>query len=210
MWPLSARAGKGGPTRGALFAEDAAQVMAVCDVAEVTDLEPFYYKGKGGRKTVIAEAEKHYQEKNKDYKCAEYEDSATCSIRKSDRRHTLRDARSQSRPRLDHRDEDGQARVLRETADAQRVGGARGGEGCQGNGRGHPDGNHGHSSEGIRQTCEWIWDGAIGAVHEVSAWSDAGGWTTGKGRPKETPRCRADSIGTSGWARAKERSYNPA
>jgi len=31
-------------------------------------------------------------------------------------------------------------------------------------------GNQGHSSEGIRLTCEWIWDGAIGPVHEVHAW----------------------------------------
>ncbi len=35
-------------------------------------------------------------------------------------------------------------------------------------------GNHGHSGEGIRQTCEWIWDGAIGPVREVHAWSDTG------------------------------------
>ena len=28
-------------------------------------------------------------------------------------------------------------------------------------------GNHGHSRETIRQTCEWIWDGAIGPVREV-------------------------------------------
>src|SRR4030095_9766969 len=66
--------GQGRTNARALFAEADAQVMAVCGVGGVTTLEPFYYKGKGGRKTVIAEAEKHYQEKNKDYKCAEYED----------------------------------------------------------------------------------------------------------------------------------------
>ena len=32
-------------------------------------------------------------------------------------------------------------------------------------------GNHGRSSEGHRQTVEWIKDGAIGAVREVHAWS---------------------------------------
>src|SRR5215208_486232 len=66
--------GQGRTNARALFAEADAQVMAVWDVAEVTNLEPFYYKGKGGRKTVIAETEKNYQEKNKDYKCGEYED----------------------------------------------------------------------------------------------------------------------------------------
>jgi predicted dehydrogenase len=48
-------------------------------------------------------------------------------------------------------------------------------------------GNQGHSGEGIRATCEWIWAGAIGKVREVHAWSDAGRWVTGAGRPKETP-----------------------
>ncbi len=54
-------------------------------------------------------------------------------------------------------------------------------------------GNQGHSSDQIRQCCEWIEDGAIGPVREVYAWSDrpAGGdpWSTFpvQSRPKETP-----------------------
>lgn len=32
-------------------------------------------------------------------------------------------------------------------------------------------GNQGHSSEDIRRLCEWIWDGAIGNVREVHAFS---------------------------------------
>jgi hypothetical protein len=31
-------------------------------------------------------------------------------------------------------------------------------------------GIQGHSAEGLRLICEWIWDGAIGAVREVDAW----------------------------------------
>lgn len=31
-------------------------------------------------------------------------------------------------------------------------------------------GIQGHSQEGIRLICEWIWDGAIGTIHEVDAW----------------------------------------
>jgi predicted dehydrogenase len=48
-------------------------------------------------------------------------------------------------------------------------------------------GNQGHSGEGIRMTCEWIWAGAIGQVREVHVWSDTGGWAKAPGRPKETP-----------------------
>src|SRR5688500_11885859 len=70
--------GQGRTNARALFNEPEAQIIAVCDVAEETNLEPFYYKGKGGRKTVIAETEKAYREREKDpmpdYKCAEYED----------------------------------------------------------------------------------------------------------------------------------------
>ncbi|MGQ9730779.1 MAG: Gfo/Idh/MocA family protein [Candidatus Zipacnadales bacterium] len=56
-------------------------------------------------------------------------------------------------------------------------------------------GNQFHSSDGIRQMCEWVWDGAIGAVREVEAWCSLtyrpfghAGWSTLVGeRPTETP-----------------------
>jgi predicted dehydrogenase len=51
-------------------------------------------------------------------------------------------------------------------------------------------GNQGHSGEGVRLICEWIWDGAIGPVREVVAWTDRPGryWEQGHiGRPEETP-----------------------
>jgi len=43
----------------------------------------------------------------------------------------------------------------------------------QGNWRRHPVGQQGHSGDFIRQTCEMIWDGAIGDVREVHAWTNA-------------------------------------
>jgi len=50
-------------------------------------------------------------------------------------------------------------------------------------------GNFGHSSEDIRLYCEWIWDGAIGDVREVHAWTNTGArrWSDLTSRPKETP-----------------------
>ena len=44
-------------------------------------------------------------------------------------------------------------------------------------------GNQGHSGEGIRLICEWIWDGAIGDVREVHTWTDRPMWPQGVGRP---------------------------
>ena len=50
-------------------------------------------------------------------------------------------------------------------------------------------GNQGHSGEGIRQVCEWIWSGAIGSVREVHAWTNRPVWPQSieVDRPKETP-----------------------
>ncbi len=48
-------------------------------------------------------------------------------------------------------------------------------------------GNQGNSGEGIRQICEWIWDGAIGEVTEAYAWTNRPIWPQGLERPTETP-----------------------
>src|ERR1051325_10054574 len=205
--------GQGRTNARALFGESDAQVMAVCDVAEVTNLEPFYYKGKGGRKAVIAEAEKHYQEKGgkKDFKCAEYEDfremldkekaidAILCAT--PDHNHAIVSITAMKMGKhvycekpLTHNVWEARevAKVAKETGVATQMG------------------NHGHSGEGIRQTCEWIWDGAIGAVHEVNAWSDAGGWTTGKGRPQDTPPVPSGFNWDKWLGTREERPYNPA
>jgi len=49
-------------------------------------------------------------------------------------------------------------------------------------------GNQGHSGEDIRMICEWIWDGAIGPVTEVHAWTDRPVWPQGVfKRPEAMP-----------------------
>ncbi|HRU14424.1 MAG TPA: Gfo/Idh/MocA family oxidoreductase [Anaerohalosphaeraceae bacterium] len=47
-------------------------------------------------------------------------------------------------------------------------------------------GNQGHSDEEARLICEWIWDGAIGPVREVHAWTNRPVWPQAKLRPTET------------------------
>ena len=47
-------------------------------------------------------------------------------------------------------------------------------------------GNQGNSSESVRKICEWIWDGAIGEIKEVHAWTNRPIWPQGLERPKET------------------------
>ena len=71
-------------------------------------------------------------------------------------------------------------------------------------------GNQGHSGEGIRLICEWIWDGAIGDVREVHAWTNRPVWPQGLLRPKETPPV-PDTLDWDLWlGPAPQRPYHPA
>ena len=72
-------------------------------------------------------------------------------------------------------------------------------------------GNHGHSGEGIRLMCEWIWDGAIGTVREVHVWSDVG-YFNGEhtDRPKETPPIHPGLNWDLWLGPASYRPYHPA
>jgi predicted dehydrogenase len=70
-------------------------------------------------------------------------------------------------------------------------------------------GNQGHSSEGARLVCEWIWDGAIGQVREVHAWTDRPIWPQGIDRPKDTPSVPKTLDWDLWLGPAPERPYHP-
>jgi len=74
-------------------------------------------------------------------------------------------------------------------------------------------GNQGHSDEHIRLVCEWIWDGAIGDVREVHAWSNRpqGGYAfpSSLPRPTDTPPV-PDTLDWKLWlGPVRERPYHP-
>ena len=46
-------------------------------------------------------------------------------------------------------------------------------------------GNQGSSGAGVRQTCEWIWNGEIGEITKVEAFTDRPIWPQGLNVPKE-------------------------
>jgi predicted dehydrogenase len=167
---------------------DDVQVMAVADPMESADYSRFYYRGMAGRRPVKALIEKHYQQTNPAFRCAEYEDfrvmlekeKAIDAVLIATPDHVHASAAIPAmrlgkhvyceKPLAHSVWECRQiARVARETGVATQLG------------------NQGHSGEGIRQTVEWIRDGAIGSIREVHAWSDAGRWVSGRGRPQATP-----------------------
>ncbi len=71
-------------------------------------------------------------------------------------------------------------------------------------------GNQGNSGDGIRQTCEWIWDGAIGDVTEVHAWTNRPIWPQGLERPSETPSTPPTMYWDMFIGPAKWRPYHPS
>ncbi len=132
----------------------------------------WYYGGKAGRGPVKAEVEKHYSEKTPNHRCAVYEDFRVMLekekaidavlIATPDHLHAYISILAMKAGKhvycekpLTHNIREARlvARVAKETGVATQMG------------------NHGRSSEGHRQTVEWIKDGAIGAVREVHAWS---------------------------------------
>ena len=203
--------GQGRSNARSLFQEKEAQIIAVCDVAEKTDLNAFYYKGFGGRTAVKAEVEKHYTQTTPGFRCAEYEDfrvmlekeksidAVLCAT--PDHAHAVVSITAMRRGKhvycekpLTHSVWEARqvAKVAQETGVATQMG------------------NQGHSGEGIRQTCEWIWDGVIGPVREVHAWSDTGKWAVTPGRPQETPPVPA-GLNWDLWLGPREhRPYHPA
>jgi predicted dehydrogenase len=179
--------GQGRTNARALFGQDDAQIVAVADPAESFSLEPFYYKGQGGRAPVKEEIEKHYAAKTPNFRCAVYEDfrvmlekekaldAVLCAT--PDHLHAYVSVRAMRAGKhvycekpLTHNIWEARqvAKVAKETGVATQMG------------------NQGHSSDGIRETCEWIWAGAIGPVRQVHAWVNNSRWNpTLTGRPKD-------------------------
>ena len=179
--------GQGRTNIRSLFEQADAQIIAIADPIESQDLAAFYYKGKAGRLPVQAEIEKHFAEKTPNYKVAAYEDfrqllekeksvdAVLCAT--PDHLHAYVSVTAMrlgkhvycEKPLTHNVWEARQvAKCARETGVATQMG------------------NQGHSGDFIRQTCEMIWDGAIGEVREVHSWTAATRWNQGlTGRPAD-------------------------
>ena len=203
--------GQGRTNARALMQEDDCQIIAVADPAASWDMSKWYYGGLAGRLPVKAEVEKHYAGMTPNFRCADYEDFRAMLekekaidavlIATPDHHHALVSILAMKAGKhvycekpLTHDVWEARtvARVAKETGVATQMG------------------NQGRSSEGHRQTAEWIWDGAIGAVREVHAWSGAGLFATGRGRPQGSPEV-PPGLDWDLWLGPREpRPYHPA
>jgi len=71
-------------------------------------------------------------------------------------------------------------------------------------------GNQGASAEGVRKACEWIWNGEIGEVTKVEAFTDRPIWPQGMARPKDIDPIPATLNWNSFIGPAPYRPYNKA
>lgn len=69
-------------------------------------------------------------------------------------------------------------------------------------------GNQGASSEGLRKLCEWVWNGEIGEVRKVEAFTDRPIWPQGLARPEKDERIPKTMNWDSFIGPAKYRPYN--
>jgi predicted dehydrogenase len=204
--------GQGRTNVRALFNVPDARVIAVADPAESFSLENFYYKGSAGRGPVAAEIEKHYAAKDPKFRCAAHEDFRVMLEKEKaidavlcgtpDHLHAYVSARAMRAGKhvycekpLTHNVWEARqvARIAKETGVATQMG------------------NQGHSTDGIRQTCEWLWAGAVGTVREVCAWVGSPRWNpTLTGRPTDTPPVPA-GLNWDLWLGPREhRPFHPA
>lgn len=70
-------------------------------------------------------------------------------------------------------------------------------------------GHQGNSGDGVRQVCEWIWNGEIGEVKEVHAWTNRPIWPQGLERPQNTVKVPGHLDWDSFIGPAPFRPYNP-
>ena len=204
--------GQGRTNARGLFGQPDAQIVAIADPMDQADYSRFYYKGVAGRLPVKKEIEKRYSQDNPQFACRDYLDfrklldkernidAILCAT--PDHWHAFvtmaaihRGNHVYCEKPLTHNIHE--ARTVAKAA-------AEAGVATQ-------MGNQGRSAEGNRLTCEMIWDGAIGDVREVHAWSSAGGWTKGRrGRPTERPDVPA-GFDWDLWLGPKpDRPYHPA
>ncbi|KAA3610078.1 MAG: gfo/Idh/MocA family oxidoreductase [Calditrichaeota bacterium] len=71
-------------------------------------------------------------------------------------------------------------------------------------------GNQGHATEEARLINEWIWDGAIGDVHEVHAWTNRPIWPQGIDKPDTVPSVPPTFDWNLWLGPAPWRTYHPA
>lgn len=203
--------GKGRQNTANLLKLDDVQITAIADPANYWDLHDFYYRFEAGRGPVKKLIEDHFQPRNPNFKVKEYLD-----FREMLEKEASLDAILCSTP--DHTHAYISLMALRagkhvycekplthniwEARMVKKV--------AQESGLATQMGNQGHSADGIRETVEYLRDGAIGKVREAHCWVPATRWIPElKGLPAgSTPLPEGFKDWDLWLGPAKERPYH--
>jgi len=203
--------GQGRTNARNLMRHEDVRIIALADPREQADYRRFYYRGKAGRLPVKGEVTQRYAKHDPSYECRDYVDfrkmldaekaidAVLCAT--PDHWHAFVTMTAMRRGKhvycekpLTHNVWEARkiAKAAEETGVATQLG------------------NQGRSSGSHRVTCEWIWNDAIGPVRQVHAWSGAGGWAKGRGRPDGRPPV-PDGFDWDLWLGPEPpRPYHPA
>lgn len=167
-----------------LFNEPDVHIAALCDINLSSDYSMFYYGGRAGLKPALNLVQKKYGQACPVYhdynQMLDEEDIDAVLVASPDHSHAVICLAVIARGKHLYCEKP----LCRTVYETRKVT-----EAARKAGIATQLGNYGHSSEDIRLACEWIWDGAIGDVHEVHAWTDTGAnnYTKLNARPKEIP-----------------------
>lgn len=205
--------GRGRQVLRGMMNETDVQVVAVADPAKSFSLQDFYYRDVGGRVPTQELIEQKYRPEDAGFRCAGYEDfeemldtekdldAVICGT--PDHLHAYVSATCLKAGKHVYCEKPlthnlWEARTIAQLA-------AQSGLATQ-------MGNQGHSTDGIRTTCEWLWAGAIGEVQEVRAWVSGHRWNpTLTGRPDNADHRPPEDLNWDLWLGPRaERPFNHA
>ena len=204
--------GRGRQVLRDMLAETDVRAIAVADPAESFSLQNFYYRDVGGREPTKALIEEHYRDQDSGHHCTTYVDfhemldqekdldAVVCAT--PDHLHAYITATCLKAGKhvycekpLTHNIFEARAisKLSRETGLATQMG------------------NQGHSTDGIRETCEWLWAGAIGDVQEVHTWVSGHRWNpTLTGKPIDSQEIPTGLDWDRWLGPRSEREFNSA
>jgi len=180
--------GQGLVNMRSLLQQPDVRIVAIADPNEESDYSQWYFKGTGGRIPALKLIQESYQKKGVGSGCAEYLDYRrllekekavdAVLVATPDHAHAVVTLAALQLKKHVYTEKP----LCRTVYETQKVV-----EAAKAANVATQMGNQGHSGEGLRLFCEWIWDGAIGPIREVHSWATFQKMTELKERPKETP-----------------------
>jgi predicted dehydrogenase len=190
-----------------LFNEPDVRIAALCDINEFSDYSMFYYGGTAGLQPALDLVREQYGQACPTYRdyhqMLDEEDIDAVLLATPDHSHAViaLDVIAKGKHLYCEKPLCRTVYESRVVTEAARKAGVA-----------TQMGTFGHSSDYIRLTCEWIWDGAIGDVYEVHGWTNNGArrWSHLTERPKETPPV-PEGFDWERWLEpVPRRPYHPA